>query len=576
MYDDSLNFESRADRIIKGVKRSSPTIDTELRFEGYNEDITESYYWFFNFAYYTGKGYTTLKLEDYHHFSENSQFGAQLRQIKGGSIRAFQENLNQLIQLIKVHLFPLLKEVKQADFYYRWINKIVENDEIVQKLKSRGVKDDNLELKKAREERNEAISHLKDKWVNEVDGGRLWQMQRSSNEQGLDFSLLPQLFFGTSLDDPLEKKKTIKAQLDEDIYSIDITRDAKEGAARMMYRFYNWLPSAIKDTQTTFRIKIATLKQMYSTVQMHINFMKPLLMEINRKTEGMNFENIYRGFEDEHPDLVSLFDSSFWYVKTLGIKGYERGKYKFSELEFTNYGLFIERGSDIINGPCKGKKGFIAGEEKGKYIFYPCDKKDISQGEFEKLKKELIDKDDLAKFSCIQLEFNQIRRTEVIQSQQGPQQVPYMKNTIKFKGFAWNMFEIAAYRQQIKNKGLDLIENYVKELKEIKEDLLYYANYFEGKEKFAESDSKKEENKTNNNNNNNTKSDFDNTIFIGPFKGLYEIFKPVIPTFSLPEKSEAKPSSSENTKHKKIRLNSIDDTWKLYSIFKKSHGYMQY
>jgi hypothetical protein len=367
----------------------------------------------------------------------------------------------------------------------------------------------------------------------------------------------------------------LKEQLDGDIYTIDISKDAKETTARMMYRFYNWLPSAIKDTQTTFRIKVSSLKQMYSTIQMHINFMKPLLMEISKKTEGVNFENIYKGFESEHPDLVSLFDSSFWYVKTLGIKGFERGEYKFDELEFTKYGLFIQRGKDIIDGKYKGKSGFIAGEENGKYIFYPSDKKDITKEEFNKIKKQLIEKDDLVKFSCIQLEFNQIRRTEVIQSQQGPQQVPYMKNTIKFKGYAWNMFEIASYRQEIRNKNLELIEGFVSELSEIREDLLYYANYFEGEDGVGEEKDSRANNKKNKNQSDD-EDEFDSTIFLGPFKGIYEIFKPLIPRVKLPEKEKVKISSSENFKHKKTRLNSIDDTWKLYSIYKKTHGYMQY
>ncbi|MFW6009549.1 MAG: hypothetical protein ACOCP8_09835, partial [archaeon] len=300
--------------------------------------------------------------------------------------------------------------------------------------------------------------------------------------------------------------------------------------------------------------------------------MKPLLMEIKKRTERLGYDNLHRGFEAEHPDLVSLFDSSIWYVKTLGIKGFERGGYKFNALEFTKYGLYIEK--EIFQGKFKGKSGFIAGENQGKYIFYPSDKKEITHKEFQNLQQKLLDKDDLSKFSCIQLEFNQIRRTEAIQSQQGIQQVPWMKNSIKFKGFCWNLFEIASYRQQIKDENLDLLENFISELTTIKEELLYYTNYFDNKENLNFSNN---QNTTYSNNQNKySKEDIDMTMFLGPFKGFYELFKPLMPQFNLPQRKEQPISSSKAHKHKKIKIDNIDDVWKLYSIYKKTHGLMQY
>ena len=78
----------------------------QLQFGGINKEITPAYFWMTEFRNYTNKGYNFIKIEDVHHFSEASQFGANIRQIRGGGQRAFQENLNQIIQLIKVHLMP--------------------------------------------------------------------------------------------------------------------------------------------------------------------------------------------------------------------------------------------------------------------------------------------------------------------------------------------------------------------------------------------------------------------------------------------------------------------------------------
>ena len=82
----------------------------------------------------------------------------------------------------------------------------------------------------------------------------------SLKQQGLDFAMLPQLFLGINLDDPLQREKTIKEQLDEDIYPLDVSYLAKEQVARFMYKFYNWLPTALKDVELTFKLKDFLIK----------------------------------------------------------------------------------------------------------------------------------------------------------------------------------------------------------------------------------------------------------------------------------------------------------------------------
>ena len=229
----------------KKITYSQTTFEKKFNYSGYNLDIAQAYHFHLNFRYLVLSGFSSIKLEDYHYFSENNNFGANQRQARGGAVRAFQENLNQVVQLIKIHLIPLLKEVKQTEFYKDWIDKISDNDEIVQKLLEKKVGNENEELKKARNERNEAILHIKDRWVSEIDQGKIWQMQKTSQERGLDYVLLPQLFFGINLDDPFAKKHTIKEQLDADVYPVDITTEAKQQVARFIYRFHSWLPTAV-------------------------------------------------------------------------------------------------------------------------------------------------------------------------------------------------------------------------------------------------------------------------------------------------------------------------------------------
>ncbi|MCA9459183.1 MAG: hypothetical protein KC550_01400 [Nanoarchaeota archaeon] len=594
MSDYNLGFDTIGKKISKGFKRSGSIINLEFSFAGFNEDVTEMYHWHINFPYYVGKGYTPLKLEDYHYFSENSQFGQNMRQIKGGSIRAFQENLQQLVQLIKVHMMPLLKEIKQADFYKEWFDKIIINDGLIQKeLKMSSPNAENL--KKWRSERNEALNHLKDKWVNEVDGGKIWQMNRPATEQGLDFALLPQLFFGANLDNPLVglhgNGKSLKEQLDEDIYSVDITLTAKEQVARFMYRFYTWLPSAVRETETTFKIKISALKQMYSQLQMYIGFMKPLLLEISRKSESLNSENFYKDFESENPEFVNLFDHSYSFVKILGVKGLQRLGYQIADLEFSRKGLFL-RGSDLAFGPYKGKSGYAKKVNSDNMIeFYPCDSRDISEEDFSKLKMVLVNIEDLRKIPVMEFNFIQRRRNEIQQTQQGPQIVPFMKNKVEYRGYVWNIFEVATYRESLKEDNLDLLASFIEEVNVMKEDLLYYVEKLQMSDRRRQSldanggndaSSSSQNQNVSSSSASNSDSSSSSSLIFGPFLGIVELLSPIVGgnSGSKSKTSSSSHGSGSNSNRDKanliIKFNIIEDTWKLYTINKKAHRIMQY
>lgn len=589
MISDPLLVKDSNKKISKTSINSKPIQEIKLRVDGLNEDITEMYYWHLNFPYYTGKGYTAIKLEDQHYFSESSSFGSNIRQLKGGSIRAFQENLQQLIQLIKVHLLPALKEVKESDYIKSWFDKIVLNDELIQKeLNNKNINQENL--KKYRSERNEALNALKDRWVNEVDGGKLWQMSRSSTEQGLDFALLPQLFLGINLDNPLynfhKQGKSIQEQLDEDIYGVDISEGAKKQVASFFFRFLTWLPTAIREVKVTYKLKVSALKQFYTQLQMYVNFMKPLLIEIAKKSEGFGKKDFFHNFEGENADFSSMLDYTYSFVRILGIRNFNiRGDWELQDLEFSKYGLFLKGKGEIAYGPHKGKMGFIAGEENKKYIFYPTNKKEISKLEFDEIKKNkiMIDKDDLKIFRILEYEFLQKRKMVFVQTQQGPQQVPDLSNNLTYKGYAWNIFEIASYRNQMKEDSLKLLETFVEEIKIVREDLLYYINELD---ELDEDNQKKSEKISKNKEDNSNSSSLFSDLIFGPFKAVGEIFSPLIPNFNLNKNpqdsnyiSKIKNKSSQKKKDDErliIKLDVAEDLWKVYSVYKKSHQLINY
>lgn len=591
-----------------------PLLSTRLVFGDYNKDIVEPYYWHMEFPYYVGKGYVAIKIEDHHFFSENSQFGAGLRQTKGGAIRAYQENLTQLIQLTKVHLMPLLEEIKKAEFYKRWFDRIAINDRRVQEEMGKAASQRNAEnLKKWRFERDSAINQLKDKWVTEVDGGRLYTLSRPATEQGLDFALLPTLFFGTTLDDPFEVYSTLQDQIDKYVESgLDISVEAARQVGRFLYKFHTWLPTAIRQTETTWRIKLASLKQFYTQFEMYLHFMKPLLLEIQRKSEGYDLNHFFRDFEENSPEFGNLFDYSYSFVKIMGVRGLKREAFAMRHLEISSFGLYIGKknplgrsarppsedpteGNMIIAGPFKGKGGFLraSSHKIDKTVCYEFVEYDTnynaptypSKSEFEALYAKwkespcYVKRDELRSFPVIVNTFSQKRRNEIVQTQQGPQQVPYMTNEITYNGHVWNIFEVATFKEKHKVETLDLISSFVEEIQVIRDDLLKYANYLEG-EAFVDEKMPHPggEIKGKDTKSGGAKAKNSDSLILGPFQGLGLLFGSLIPNFGKASKVKEEARETEagqKTHHLVNSLFVVEDMWKYYGVFKKGHGFMR-
>jgi hypothetical protein len=599
-----------------------------------SSNILEDYLWHTDFAYLNLRGYKMFKIEEQQYFSESSQFGMQNRQIKGGAIKAFQENLQQLVQLIKVHLMPLLDEIKKAEFYYIWMLKIKDNDKILQDClkaykqekndneksinnlfnylkndKKRKVLDlDFVGFKDIKRKRDEAIKHIKDKWVAEIDGGRMYQLQKTQGEQGLDMTLLPQLFFGIELQSPLDTDN-IEKQLEGDIYSVDITEDAKRQVARFMFRFYTWLPTAIKDTELTFKLKISALRQFFHQIQMYVNFMKPLLVEINKKTEGFENGNYYSGGEEEDPQILGLFDMSYNFIRLFAIKGVKN--WQLNDFKVYEKGVFIDNSKrNIFLDKGENKTGFlnletlnlinensnfreVEKEELGKlkeagleifegYKFISCESLEISNDDFWVLEekweenKTYILKNKLLPFTLLEMGFTQRRRVFQNETQQGPTQQVQHFNKVNYEGYAIDFVDIVKYRESIKSENLELLSSFIGELDIIKEDLEFYYNYFQNKNKLKKKKTKietpnKVEIKTTPTSS--FKKNYDKT------KEVFSIFKilkrPKKESFKDILKREKK-EFNESLELRKARSIAIMDVNKTYRVFKKTKRFYVY
>ena len=63
----------------------------------------------------------------------------------------------------------------------------------------------------------------------------------------------------------------------------------------------------------------------------------------------------------------------------------------------------------------------------------------------------------------------------------------------------------------------------------------------------------------------------------GPFKALKDMTSVLVPEeLKKDEKGKSTTGGANDSVHTKVRLGILEDTWKVYTIFKKSHGFIQY
>jgi hypothetical protein len=228
------------------------------------------------------------------------------------------------------------------------------------------------------------------------------------------------------------------------------------------------------------------------------------------------------------------------------------------------------------------------------YIFYPCESKDISNKEYVDLRNEYkknptpLSSNDLKKWPIIGTKFGQKRRNETLNTPQGPQPQAFMRNTITYTAYSWNIYEIASYRASLKADSLRLMETFVDELSVVREDLIKYTNYFEAMdEEFEEEFEAKEKLGTTKNSSSFGGSALKQTAtdVAAPLFGLGELFSVFMPSRSSSSSgshggSHSHGSDFDEEKRSeaifKTEMSAIEDMWKVYSIFKKANGFIMY
>ncbi len=71
----------------------------------------------------------------------------------------------------------------------------------------------------------------------------------------------------------------------------------------------------------------------------------------------MDYNNEWKDNELENPELVNMLDYSYSFVRNVGIRNFlhkDRDNYEISDLDFSNFGFFIEK---EYNSERKGGSG---------------------------------------------------------------------------------------------------------------------------------------------------------------------------------------------------------------------------
>ena len=91
--------------------------------------------------------------------------------------------------------------------------------------------------------------------------------------------------------------------------------------------------------------------------------------------------------------------------------------------------------------------------------------------------------------------------------------------------------------------------------------------------------SNKKSKNTNNDENNNIKQGDGKTLLVGPFQGMFELISPLFPSVKKSKKLKKILSKLDHPKddvHMIVKLEAMEDMWKIYRVFKLTHQYMMY
>ncbi len=286
----------------------APVFRKKIIYEAINAYLEEAYFWMIDHLRHDWSFTHFEKITDVFAASAQSAFfGVSEQRLSIQQDKAAQY-LRGISEMVKA-LFQIVRELRIIDerlHYY----------------------EDSFKKKEAKASEQSARGSeitLKGIWVDQVEGGVKNAASVYGLAQTVGFTILPDLFFRTSVDDSgmdklVEKPEEFRAASDKTLENIDKKVDsltdfnekAREVLKRKLAQYYIWKHRTYKELYVRRRFTIKYLRQHYDTIALYMGWVKPYLKNIRRLQ--LDEKKI------DSAELITAFEGSMIEIEVLAVK----------------------------------------------------------------------------------------------------------------------------------------------------------------------------------------------------------------------------------------------------------------
>ncbi|MFH0977735.1 MAG: hypothetical protein V1837_00390 [Candidatus Woesearchaeota archaeon] len=247
--------------------------------DSFSTSIEASYFWILNYLRYDMAMIDVEKITDVFAASEHSAFFGVAQQRIGLQQDKVSQFLATIGKMVK-ELFQLVREIrilKERLSYYEQSNS------------------------PSAKEAEPAEITLKGIFIDMAEGGAKSPASVYGMARDLQFTTLPDLFFGTN-PDTSEEVGTV-------VDKLQFNKAVKNVLKRKLLSFMKWKEATYKELQSRHNFTLKYLRQHYDIIQMYMSWVKPYLKNIQRLQLD--------AAKAETPDLISAFEGSMIEIEFL-------------------------------------------------------------------------------------------------------------------------------------------------------------------------------------------------------------------------------------------------------------------
>jgi hypothetical protein len=284
----------KRDEIEAGINQimitDYPKADWRYRIvsDSFTASIEEAYFWVLNYLRYDMAMVDVEKITDIFAAAEHSAFFGVAQQRLGLQQDKVSQFLATIGKMVK-ELFQLVRELRILDERLGYYEK------------------SNSEIPRVAEP---AEITLKGIYIDMAEGGAKSPASVYGMARDLQFTTLPDLFFGTNP----RNSNDVGTLVD----SLEFNKPVKNVLKRKLFSFLRWKEETYKELKSRRTFTLRYLRQHFDIIKMYMNWVKPYLRNIQRLQMDQS--------KTDTPDLVAAFESSMVEIEFLAKYSPENNK----------------------------------------------------------------------------------------------------------------------------------------------------------------------------------------------------------------------------------------------------------